>query len=49
MKGFLLFVLFSFALIGAFILYEVKNPPKRGLVKQGLRWVAVERDVNTSK
>jgi hypothetical protein len=44
MKNFFYFLLFVFALIGAFIAYKIYFPDNTRLIKVGRHWVPVEQN-----
>ncbi|NPA73521.1 MAG: hypothetical protein GXO12_02305 [Epsilonproteobacteria bacterium] len=47
MKGFLIFLLLVFIMIGLFLTYQIYHPSNTQYVRRGLDWVRV--DVNLSK
>jgi len=47
MKRFLIFLIFTFLIIGGFIYYNIKNPTDSMIVRQGAQWVIL--DHNESK
>jgi len=49
MKNFFFFLLFTFALIGAYIAYKIYYPDNIRLIKVGKKWVPIEENFTKEK
>ncbi len=49
MKGFLIFLVVVFMLIGGYIYYGVTHPTKTQIIRNGANWIEVQRPVNRDK
>ncbi len=49
MKGFLIFLLLIFVMIGTFLIYEIKHPTNTQYVRRGLDWVRLDMNLTKDK
>ena len=49
MKGFFIFLFLVFAMIGAFLTYEIYHPTNTQYVRRGLNWVCIDMNFTKDK